>query len=124
MKFRRTEFPKVGGRRPEHEKSGSERGYGAKWERFSQNYRRKHPFCRFCEQDGFECVPAECVDHIIPISDGGARFDPENCQSLCNKHHYGTKERMQVYARKMGMVDQLPRWCADPNLRPDFTKRV
>ncbi len=29
----------------------------------------------------------ELVDHIVPISMGGARLDPDNCQSLCSRCH-------------------------------------
>lgn len=113
----------VGGRKADHEESASERGYDAKWTRLSVAQRRKHPFCRFCEQEGRETVIAEDVDHIIPLEDGGARLDPANLQSLCKRHHYGLKARLQDYARRMGLIEQLPDWCADPTMRPDLTKR-
>lgn len=31
--------------------------------------------------------PATDVDHKVPVSAGGAPFDPDNLQSLCHSHH-------------------------------------
>lgn len=31
--------------------------------------------------------PADTVDHIIPIKQGGPKRDPANLQSLCTDHH-------------------------------------
>lgn len=121
--FKRRQFPMVGGRAPSPDKSTAERGYDHSWTDLSLRFRRKNPFCRFCEQDGFECTPADDVDHIIPIEDGGDRLSWENLQSLCKKHHYGRKARLQRYARAHGMIEMLPIWCADPSTRPDMSRR-
>jgi len=40
--------------------------------------------CPCCEHCG---KPATCVDHIMPIEDGGHPFDQSNLQSLCAKCH-------------------------------------
>lgn len=40
--------------------------------------------CESCER-----APATQVDHITPISAGGARRDPANLQSLCHPCHSG-----------------------------------
>jgi hypothetical protein len=29
---------------------------------------------------------------------------------------------MEIYARKHGLLDKLPEWCADPKTRPDELK--
>jgi len=39
------------------------------------------PLCRSCG------VPAQVVDHIRPISQGGAKLDIENLQPLCSRCH-------------------------------------
>src|SRR5512143_2301916 len=32
-------------------------------------------------------VVGEEIDHIVPLAQGGAPYDPSNLQSLCAKHH-------------------------------------
>lgn len=70
------------------------RGYDSRWAAYSKAFRRAHPLCgqrhdgtldpthSRCLQHG-QLTPAECVDHIVPLSRGGARYDPSNHQSLC-----------------------------------------
>lgn len=41
---------------------------------------------RTCEVVGCE-LPAHAVDHIVPVSLGGAELDPDNLQALCKPHH-------------------------------------
>lgn len=49
-------------------------------------------------RDGFRCIVSkllggECsppplhVHHIVPLADGGAPFDEDNCASVCSRHH-------------------------------------
>ena len=49
------------------------------WARHQQLERK--PNCRICGE------PATAVDHVIPISQGGAELDADNLQSLCRRHH-------------------------------------
>ncbi|MGN2640739.1 HNH endonuclease [Nocardia takedensis] len=42
---------------------------------------------------------ADEVDHIIPVSRGGDRYDPDNLQSLCEEHHLEKTLRDAVEAR-------------------------
>jgi 5-methylcytosine-specific restriction endonuclease McrA len=70
------------------------RGYTARWARVSRSWLARYPWCGQ-RQDGAldathsRCVQlgqrrvAQCVDHIIPLRDGGALVDPSNLQSLC-----------------------------------------
>jgi 5-methylcytosine-specific restriction endonuclease McrA len=44
------------------------------------------PLCRKCKQKGLT-VPATVADHIIPIEQGGERYDLDNLQSLCESCH-------------------------------------
>lgn len=54
-----------------------------RWRKTSKLYRKHNPVCecKECEQLG-RVLPAECVDHIIPIKEGGAKFDWDNLQSM------------------------------------------
>ena len=46
------------------------------------------------ERDGYRCRACGKaagrfeVDHIVPIVDGGAAYDLENCQTLCRPCHF------------------------------------
>jgi 5-methylcytosine-specific restriction protein A len=47
---------------------------------------RDRPVCAQCEVAG-RVVVAGVVDHIVPLKDGGARFDRANLQPLCVSCH-------------------------------------
>lgn len=46
-------------------------------------YRASHPYC---EHSGCHRVMHQ-VDHIVPLAEGGDRYDWDNYQSLCKTHH-------------------------------------
>ena len=56
------------------------------WRRVRRQYLEQHPLCVECQNEG-RIVPARVVDHIKPINEGGARFDFNNLQGLCDKCH-------------------------------------
>ncbi len=68
------------------------RGYGYRWKKYSERFRRRHPVC--CDPFEFHAAtgtvaPTEEVDHIVPV-DGpkDPRFwDPDNHQPLCKSCH-------------------------------------
>jgi len=66
--------------------SAAARGYDATWRRLRAWYLAQHPLCVECERAG-RVVAAQEVDHVTPISAGGARLDPENLQALCTPCH-------------------------------------
>lgn len=91
----------VRGRCPAHAReadrargTSSERGYDRRWAAYSLRYRAVHRICgeqsdgtldpthSRCLQAGI-IGPAECVDHIVPVSKGGPMWEPTNHQSLC-----------------------------------------
>lgn len=57
-----------------------------RWRRFRAWYMGKHPLCEQCEREG-RLIPADMVDHVIEIKDGGALTSEENAMSLCWKCH-------------------------------------
>lgn len=61
----------------------SRRGYDRHWRGLRVWFLHRHPLCQWpgCR------MPASNVDHIVPLSKGGAKSDPDNLQSLCHKHH-------------------------------------
>lgn len=83
--------------------SSASRGYDARWARVSRAFRTLHPICGMRADDSLDMVnsrcvqqglttPAECVDHVIPIRDGGEMFNESNLMSACLACN-GWKER-------------------------------
>lgn len=74
--------------------SAQSRGYGSLWASFSRAFRTLHPICgeradgsldarhSRCVQQGLT-TRAECVDHTIPLSQGGQQYDEANLMSAC-----------------------------------------
>jgi 5-methylcytosine-specific restriction endonuclease McrA len=56
------------------------------WRRVRKTYLEAHPLCVECQAKGV-ITPATIVDHIKPINIGGARFDFNNLQGLCDSCH-------------------------------------
>lgn len=57
------------------------KGSTRKWRAFRAERLRVEPRCRWCGGKATE------VDHIRPLSAGGSKWDPGNCQSLCTDCH-------------------------------------
>jgi 5-methylcytosine-specific restriction endonuclease McrA len=74
--------------------SAQARGYTSAWAVYARDWLRRYPWCGM-RHDGLfhgehsQCarggrrVRARVVDHIKPLSSGGALLDPANHQSLC-----------------------------------------
>lgn len=56
------------------------------WRKLRAEKLRRQPLCEKCEQQG-KATPAQMVDHVRPINEGGAALDLENLQSLCHACH-------------------------------------
>jgi len=93
------------------------RGYNARWDAYSKKYRQKHPFCAMCHQGG-RMTFADLVDHKFPVADGGEMFPGfAGLWSLCVPCH-GVKGALEQLARSTGQMEQLVRWCDEPQVRP------
>lgn len=57
-----------------------------RWRRLTVNHREKEPLCRECRNRGI-VKAGTLVDHIIPMLDGGAPWDEDNLQTLCDRCH-------------------------------------
>jgi 5-methylcytosine-specific restriction enzyme A len=74
--------------------TAQDRGYDYAWSQYSRDFRAKFPLCgmridgqlhpehSICVREGV-MTPAEVVDHIVSMSRGGSKWDPNNHQSLC-----------------------------------------
>ncbi len=65
------------------------------WRRFREWYIGKHPLCEQCGR------PADMVDHITEIQDGGALTSEDNAMSMCWKCH-ALKTAQKKNHRKSG----------------------
>jgi len=86
--------PKPWATRSRHWGKGSTRKSRA----FRAEHLRREPNCRWCTAQGTS-TPGEQVDHITPLSQGGAEFDHANAQTLCAPHH-DAKTRAEAAARQ------------------------
>lgn len=97
--------------------SPRERGYDSKWDRLSVKFRKMHPFCLFCSQQGRDSL-TDIVDHIVPVADRPDLIHEwSNLCALCTRCH-GRKFGMETYARENGLLDALPSWVKDIEIRP------
>jgi len=64
------------------------RGYGPRWRRYSEGYRKQHPWCRPCSRENRRSK-AQLVDHIRPVAgaDDPHFWDPVNHQPICRSCH-------------------------------------
>lgn len=77
-----------------HRGSSFARGYDAQWAAYSRRFRQEHPVCgeradgtldrvhSRCVQQGLT-TPAACVDHTVPLSHGGSKWDVTNHMAAC-----------------------------------------
>ena len=56
------------------------------WKSHSEALRGQEPLCRRCLAAG-KLNTAVCIDHKVPISQGGSMHDPDNLQPLCAACH-------------------------------------
>ena len=68
------------------------RDRSARWARFRRAYLRKHPLCRHCEAKGL-IVPADELDHVVPLHRGGSMWAKSNIQPLCKPCHESKTRR-------------------------------
>lgn len=64
--------------------SAAARGYDAQWQKFRDWYLRQpeHVFCAL--HISRDCAGvADCIDHIVPLEMGGAKYDMSNLQPSC-----------------------------------------
>ena len=69
---------------------GDEVYHSARWRTLRKRVLAEEPLCRRCG------AVAVLVDHIIPIADGGAKWDRANLRPLCDPCHPRNPKRERV----------------------------
>lgn len=73
--------------------SAAARGYDGDWRRRRALFLVEHPDCKMCSD------PADVVDHIVPLRQGGEDRE-SNWQALCTPCHSGPKQRRDRARRR------------------------
>lgn len=90
-----------GGKCPQHARqqdmergSAAARGYDDGWPQYSKTFRQQHVWCgeradgtmdtvnSRCAREGL-LTPAQCVDHTVPMRQGGSKWDEANHMACC-----------------------------------------
>ena len=71
---------------PGRKLSATERPRGDKWMRTRAQYFARYPLCAHCHARGDVALAVE-LDHVTPLSQGGAAWDWVNLQGLCLSCH-------------------------------------
>lgn len=70
----------------------------SRWRKLSLAYKMQHPVCEVvdCHQSSYY------TDHIVPVSDGGDKWDENNFQALCRSCNASktAKQSKKVYTNK------------------------
>ncbi|WP_236732126.1 HNH endonuclease signature motif containing protein [Mycolicibacterium peregrinum] len=70
--------------RPAWEGSTHDSGNDRQWQAARDAYLATHQMCEWPTG----CIRlADIVDHVIPLAEGGAKYDPRNFMALCHGHH-------------------------------------
>lgn len=76
------------------------------WRAVRAAFLREHPVCARCSALG-RVVAAVVADHVVPLKDGGARFDWSNLQALCVSCH-NSKTARETAGRRVNGADLPP----------------
>jgi len=66
----------------------TQRGYGSTWQRLR---------LQILQRDRWRCTCgayADTVDHVIPLAEGGAPYDPQNLKAACRHCNYADGGRL------------------------------
>ena len=86
IKRKEAKLPWVVANRPDRKGQDYAFYNSAAWRRLSASIRASHPVCEVCRAAG-RGDAAQMVDHIIPIRQGGARYDTTNLMAMCHECH-------------------------------------
>ncbi len=69
-----------------------------RWRDLTIAHRKEEPLCRECNKKGI-ITAGVVTDHIVPRLEGGAEWDDDNLQTLCDKCHQ-IKRQKEKCSRK------------------------
>ncbi len=70
-----------------------------RWRKLTVAHRRAEPLCRECRKNGVIKI-GTLVDHIVAMHDGGAEWDEDNLQTLCDRCHQVKRQLEKNGVRK------------------------
>ena len=76
-----------------------------RWSRISAQKRKGEALCRLCHASG-KIVPANVVDHIVPLAEGGTH-EQSNLMPLCKRCHDAIKTPADLRARERAARSQM-----------------
>ena len=93
-------IPKPKGKRyKSHQSKEDNKVYHTRrWRRLRELVLQQEPLCRECKKRNV-ITPANVVNHIIRIADGGEAFALDNLQPLCTKCH-NSKSGKEAHIKK------------------------
>ena len=86
----------------------------AVWKRLRKRILAANPLCVYCKREGVN-EKATDVDHIVPLSMGGRRFDPANLQPLCSRCN-----SIKAVGERSGRAKEPPRTDERGYPNPDW----
>jgi 5-methylcytosine-specific restriction endonuclease McrA len=76
------------------------------WKTLRLQIGQRDSWCCQVVEDGRVCgAPAREVDHIIPLSKGGAWYDPSNLRLACSRHQRQQGGRLGAAAAGWGSAE-------------------
>lgn len=66
----------------------------ARWQRLREWFLRSNPLCHYCAKRG-RIVPADTVDHAMPVSRGGDFWDATNLRPACGACNYSKQDKTE-----------------------------
>lgn len=90
------------------------------WRKHRARFLEINPLCIHCERNGVT-TPANVVDHILSISQGGDKLNDNNLQPLCKKCHEKKSARESAQVRGMGNKLRTVKACTSHDSQ-NFTR--
>lgn len=75
-----------------------------RWRKSRLSFLKRNPCCVSCKERGI-FTPANVVDHIVPVSQGGEFWDRSNWQPMCASCH-NTKSGKERHNQEKGEQKQ------------------
>jgi 5-methylcytosine-specific restriction protein A len=73
------------------------------WRNARKRFLDKNPMCVACDSDEV-ITPANVVDHIVSITNGGAKLEENNFQAMCTTCHNKKSAKESAKQRGRGII--------------------
>lgn len=75
----------------------------SRWRNLRRRFLQADPICNRCN-----AAPSEHLHHLVPVSEGGEGFDPENLQALCRACHHAVTAEHYRFRKALKWQRLLP----------------